>query len=67
MASWFLALGTTAGTRGLEINGTHIDDTFAEAFGMRYVRLLITAADDYWLDAALRELCGYSNIRLSSF
>jgi formylmethanofuran--tetrahydromethanopterin N-formyltransferase len=43
------------------IEGTHIEDTFAEAFGMRYVRLIITAADDYWLDAALRELTGYSS------
>ncbi len=43
------------------IDGTYIEDTFAEAFGMRYVRLLITAADDYWLDAALRELTGYSS------
>ena len=45
----------------MELNGTLIDDTFAEAFGMRYVRLLVTAADDYWLDAALRELTGYSS------
>jgi formylmethanofuran--tetrahydromethanopterin N-formyltransferase len=45
----------------VELNGTFIDDTFAEAFGMRYVRLLVTAADDYWLDAALRELTGYSS------
>src|SRR4051794_36970975 len=28
---------------------------------MRYVRLLVTAADEYWLDAALRELTGYSS------
>lgn len=28
---------------------------------MRYVRLIITAADDYWLEAALRELTGYSS------
>jgi formylmethanofuran--tetrahydromethanopterin N-formyltransferase len=27
---------------------------------MSYARLVITAADDYWLDAALRELTGYS-------
>jgi formylmethanofuran--tetrahydromethanopterin N-formyltransferase len=45
----------------VQINGTSIDDTFAEAFGMRYVRLLITAADEYWLEAALRELTGYSS------
>jgi formylmethanofuran--tetrahydromethanopterin N-formyltransferase len=45
----------------VEIDGTLIDDTFAEAFGMRYTRLVITACDDYWLDAALRELTGYSS------
>jgi formylmethanofuran--tetrahydromethanopterin N-formyltransferase len=43
------------------LSGTFIEDTFAEAFGMRYVRLIITAADDYWLSAALRELTGYSS------
>jgi len=40
---------------------THIEDTFAEAFGMRYCRLIITAADDHWLDAAVREFSGYSS------
>lgn len=40
---------------------TFIDDTFAEAFGMRYTRLLLTAADAYWLDAAVREFTGYSS------
>ncbi len=38
----------------MEILGTRIDDTFAEAFRMRYVRLIITAADEHWLDAAVR-------------
>jgi len=45
----------------VELSGTFIDDTFAEAFGMRYTRLIVTAADDYWLDAALREFTGYSS------
>jgi formylmethanofuran--tetrahydromethanopterin N-formyltransferase len=45
----------------VQLNGTWIDDTFAEAFGMRYVRLIITAADEYWLEAGLRELTGYSS------
>src|SRR5262245_44883856 len=45
----------------MELNGTLIDDTFAEAFGMRYVRLIVTAADEYWLEAGLRELTGYSS------
>lgn len=44
----------------VQIGSTSIDDTFAEAFGMRFCRLIVTAADGYWLDAALREFCGYS-------
>lgn len=47
-------------TRRLNIRGTEIEDTFAEAFGMRFVRLIVTAYDDYWLDAALREFAGDS-------
>jgi len=43
----------------MQIGPTTILDTFAEAFRMRYVRLIVTAHDDYWLDAALRALCGY--------
>ncbi len=45
----------------MKIGSTHIEDTFAEAFGMRYCRIIITAADDYWLDAAVREFSGYSS------
>lgn len=45
----------------MQLGDTLIDDTFAEAFGMRYTRLVVTAADDYWLDAAIRELTGYSS------
>ena len=44
----------------MEIGGTLIDDTFAEAFRMHYVRLVVTAIDEHWLDAAVREFCGYS-------
>jgi len=44
----------------LKIGATLIEDTFAEAFGMRYTRLIVTAYDEYWLDAAVRELTGYS-------
>ncbi len=43
----------------MQIGPTEILDTFAEAFRMRYVRLVVTAADEYWLEAALRALCGY--------
>jgi len=44
----------------VRIGTTLIEDTFAEAFGMRYARLIITADDDHWLRAALSELTGYS-------
>jgi len=45
----------------MQLGPTQIIDTFAEAFRMRFVRLIVTATDDYWLDAALREVCGYSS------
>ncbi|HJN08593.1 MAG TPA: formylmethanofuran--tetrahydromethanopterin N-formyltransferase [Pirellulaceae bacterium] len=44
----------------MKIGATLIEDTFAEAFGMHYTRLIVTAHDEYWLDAAVRELTGYS-------
>lgn len=45
----------------MQIGETLIDDTFAEAFGMRYTRLIVTAADEHWLDAAVREFTGFSS------
>jgi formylmethanofuran--tetrahydromethanopterin N-formyltransferase len=45
----------------MRLGSTLIIDTFAEAFRMRFVRLVVTAADEYWLDCALRELCGYGS------
>ena len=45
----------------MQIGPTFICDTFAEAFRMRYARLIVTAQDDFWLDAALHELCGYAS------
>ena len=44
----------------MQIGQTTILDTFAEAFDMRYTRLVVTASEDYWLDIALREATGYS-------
>jgi formylmethanofuran--tetrahydromethanopterin N-formyltransferase len=41
------------------INTTLIVDTFAEAFRLRFARLLVTAHDAHWLDAALRAVTGY--------
>src|SRR5882757_5901298 len=43
----------------MRIGSVEIQDTFAEAFGARYTRLIITATDDYWLGAALQTICGY--------
>ncbi|MCH8044304.1 MAG: formylmethanofuran--tetrahydromethanopterin N-formyltransferase, partial [Planctomycetes bacterium] len=45
----------------MQVGPTTIDDTFAEAFGMRYARVLVTAHDEHWLDAAVRELSGYGS------
>lgn len=44
----------------MEINGVEIADTFAEAFGMWATRFCITAADDYWLEAAARSVTGFA-------
>jgi formylmethanofuran--tetrahydromethanopterin N-formyltransferase len=43
----------------VHIGSTHIDDTFAEAFRLRFARLVVTAHDAHWLDAAVRAACGY--------
>lgn len=45
----------------MKIGSTIIEDTFAEAFDMRYARLVITADDEHWLDAAVRSFCGYAS------
>jgi formylmethanofuran--tetrahydromethanopterin N-formyltransferase len=49
----------------MRIGSTEILDTYAEAFGARYTRLIISAADDHWLDAALRSLTGYGTSVIS--
>ncbi len=38
---------------------SRIDDTFAEAFEMRFVRIIVTAIDLYWLETAASVFCGY--------
>ena len=43
----------------MKLGNTTIADTFAEAFRMRYTRIVVTAVDDHWVDAATREVCGY--------
>ena len=45
----------------MNLGSTFIEDTFAEAFGMSYTRLVVTAHDEHWLDAAIREATGYSS------
>jgi formylmethanofuran--tetrahydromethanopterin N-formyltransferase len=43
----------------MRIGSTEIVDTYAEAFGARYTRLVITAANDFWLNAVLHSITGY--------
>jgi formylmethanofuran--tetrahydromethanopterin N-formyltransferase len=43
----------------MRVGDTTIEDTFAEAFRMWAARLIVTAADDYWVDVASREATGY--------
>lgn len=43
----------------MHLGPTLVVDAFAEAFRMRFARLIVTAIDGYWLDAALAEFCGY--------
>ena len=43
----------------MKIGNTIIDETFAEGFGMRYARLIVSAHDSYWLEIGLGEFCGY--------
>ncbi|MCP4080187.1 MAG: formylmethanofuran--tetrahydromethanopterin N-formyltransferase [Planctomycetaceae bacterium] len=38
---------------------SRIEDTFAEAFEMKYTRVIITAINSQWLEIAAREFCGY--------
>ena len=43
----------------MHVGTTLIVDTFAEAFRLRFVRLIVTAHDEHWLDAAIHAVCGY--------
>lgn len=42
------------------INGVTIDDTFAEAFGMRGTRVIITAQNLRWAYNAARAMTGFA-------
>jgi len=45
---------------GYAIGDTHVADTFAEAFPMRFARLVITAATDAWALEAARSMTGFA-------
>ena len=45
----------------MHLGPTEIEDTFAEAFGMRFCRIVITAQDDYWLETACRQITGHAS------
>jgi formylmethanofuran--tetrahydromethanopterin N-formyltransferase len=59
MAVLFHRRSLTAASK-MQLGRTLIDDTFAEAFRMRYARLIVTAHDDFWLAAATQAFCGYA-------
>ena len=43
----------------MRIGSTQIIDTFAEAFRLRFARLIVTTHDEHWLAAAVAATCGY--------
>jgi len=45
---------------GFKLGGTEVADTFAEAFPMRYARLVITAATEAWAHEAARSATGFA-------
>jgi formylmethanofuran--tetrahydromethanopterin N-formyltransferase len=49
-----------SGDGGFRLGGTAVDDTFAEAFPMRYARVVITAATAAWADEAARSATGFA-------
>ena len=47
-------------TLRVDILGVHIEDTFAEAFGMRAARVIITGRTEKWALAAATKLTGFA-------
>lgn len=43
----------------MKLGTTEIADTFAEAFRLRYARVVVTAHDRHWLEAAVAAATGY--------
>lgn len=54
------ATDTAAPPALLDLNGTPVADTFAEAFPITATRLIITAATESWARTAASELCGFA-------
>lgn len=44
----------------MKLGETKVHDTFAEAFRMRYARLVVTALDAFWVDMAVQAVTGFS-------
>ena len=44
----------------MDVRGVFIEDTFAEAFGMRAARLVITARNERWAREAASKLTGFA-------
>ena len=49
----------TTTTNVKQLGPTRVEDTYAEAFRMWATRVVITAADEYWLDIAVKVFTGY--------
>ena len=45
---------------GYRLGGAEVADTFAEAFPMRFARVVITAASDGWAEEAARSMTGFA-------
>lgn len=43
----------------MKLGETKVHDTFAEAFRMRYARLVVTALDAFWVDMAVQAVTGF--------
>ena len=52
---------------GYALGTTEVADTFAEAFPMRYARLVITAATDAWALEAARSATGFATSVIGHF
>ena len=48
------------------INGVTIDDTFAEAFGMRGTRVIITAQNHKWANTAAAAMTQFDNFQVAA-